>query len=114
MGKWTNTTAGLIFLAAASVYADREIAANLRSSANAAAPANTSIAVNYGKVAPAAVAKADLRVIAAPAEAKTVAKVISAPAEPSTDVKLLEESSDPFASAPATTQPAAATQPSAG
>jgi len=111
MGKWTNTTAGLIFLAAASVYADREIAANLRSSANAAAPAKATLAVNYGKVAPGAVAKADVRVIAAPAEAKTVAKVISAPAEASTDVKLLEESSDPFASAPAT-QPA--TQPAAG
>src|SRR5215212_5384148 len=109
MGKWTKTTAGLIFLAASAVYADREIAAALRSEASE--PART-VAVTT------------------PSSHKQVAHVrkaitetvIAAPAEASTDVKLLEESADPFASGNAapSTQPAAGealaatTQPSEG
>jgi len=95
MRKWTKT-AGLLFLAAASVYSYRVIEAAAGS-----------------KESPQAVA------IAAEVAASPVSDtLVGAPAEGNTDVKLLEDTTDPFASG-STTQPSAAdgaaasTQPAA-
>jgi type IV pilus assembly protein PilQ len=94
MRIWTKT-AGLLFLAAASVYSSQAIVA----------------AVEGGASAPVAVALETPAV--APSE-----RFIAAPADGATDVKLLEETTDPFASAP-TTAPAdpnavPSTQPTEG
>ena len=87
MGKWTKT-AGLLFLAAASVYSSQVIVEAVGNGATSRtqATANTVVAV-------------------AP---KAVERIYAAP-EATTDVKILDESSDPFANTPAagaTTQPA--------
>src|SRR5688572_3563209 len=99
MRKWTKT-AGLLFLAAASVYTSRVIVAAAEGEASLPAAtdtANVVFASTAGRTAPAAKAE---RLLAAPVEA--------------TEVKLLDEATDPFA-AGATTQPAgASTQPADG
>ena len=97
MRKWTKT-AGLLFLAAASVYSSRVIVA--ASEGEATSPVTSDTA----NVAFAAAAKA------APAHAE---RLLAAPAD-ATEVKLLDEATDPFAAgAGATTQPTAGatTQP---
>jgi type IV pilus assembly protein PilQ len=88
MRKWTKT-AGLIFLAAASVYSYQAIEA--ASGSGAAAP--TSTASNRVALAPWPSAE----------------KLMAAPADASTDVKLLDEATDPFASGPTTAPAAGAT-----
>jgi type IV pilus assembly protein PilQ len=100
MRKWTKT-AGLLFLAAASVYSSRVIVAASEGEAISPATDTANVAFAAAKAAP----KAE-RLLAAPADA--------------TEVKLLDEATDPFA-AGATTQPAGAgaaagatTQPSDG
>jgi type IV pilus assembly protein PilQ len=105
MRKWTKT-AGLLFLAAASVYTSRAIVAAAEGEVNPSTLNATETHVAF--------AKAD-STKAAPA-AKATERLLAAPAE-ATEVKLLEESTDPFAAGGATTQPAAAaggaaTQPS--
>ncbi|MEA2708332.1 MAG: type pilus assembly protein PilQ [Phycisphaerales bacterium] len=94
MRKWTKT-AGLLFLAAASVYTSRVIVAATESKAILPAASDTANIAFAAVTAPGH--KATERLIAAPAEA--------------TEVKLLDEATDPFAAgaAGATTHPAAAT-----
>src|SRR4051794_18644568 len=94
MGKWTKT-AGLLFLAAASVYSSQVIVEALGNGA-----------------APKAQASANAHVAAAPtqvASAPTHTPKIYAAPETTTDVKVLDEGSDPFANnaGGATTQPSA-------
>src|SRR3954464_12835116 len=98
MRKWTKT-AGLLFLAAASVYSYRVIEAASGSKGSEQASA----------IVAAAATSTD----------NTTEQLIGAPAEGNTDVKLLEDTTDPFASGASTTQPsgtegaAASTQPAA-
>src|SRR5438552_9683317 len=104
MRNWTKT-AGLIFLAAASVYSYRAIEAAAGSKASRPT-----------------VASAD---VAPPAAHPRTDTLIAAPAEGNTDVKLLDDTTDPFASGPTTapsstssgteraTATGAATQPTA-
>ena len=91
MRKWTKT-AGLLFLAAASVYTSRVIVAAAESEATLPASDTASIAFvsNSAVNAAAPAAKAE--------------RLLAAPAEP-TEVKLLDEATDPFAAGGATTQP---------
>jgi type IV pilus assembly protein PilQ len=98
MRKWTKT-AGLLFLAAASVYTSRAIVA--APEGEAILPATDTANVAFASAA--APARNSERLVAAPADA--------------TEVKLLDEATDPFAAGTgATTQPAggATTQPADG
>lgn len=88
MGKWTKT-AGLLFLAAASVYSSQAI-----------------VAAVEGRATPAIQATArgtDVKLAATHTAAKPAAaeRIFAAP-DTTTDVKILDESTDPFANAPAT------------
>ena len=111
MRKWTKT-AGLLFLAAASVYTSRVIVAG--SEGQAILPATTDTA-NVAFAANAAKPAAAKSVAAKPA--RNVERYLAAPGD-ATEVKLLEEATDPFAAGGATTQPTAAagatTQPADG
>ena len=91
MRKWTKT-AGLLFLAAASVYTSRAIVA--ASAGQASLPVTTDTA-HVSFAANTSSAKS----------ARTAERFIAAPGE-ATEVKLLDEATDPFA-AGATTKPAA-------
>src|SRR5215212_1269436 len=103
MRKWTKT-AGLLFLAAASVYTSRAIVAAAEGEVSSS-PTLTDTHVAF--------VKADTSKTAAPAA--KAERFVAAPAE-ATEVKLLEESTDPFAAGGAATQPAAGatTQPGDG
>ena len=90
MGKWTKT-AGLLFLAAASVYSSQVI---VEAVGNGATPGTQATAKTVVAAASPTKAAAPERIYAAP--------------EATTDVKILDESSDPFANTPAT---GATTQP---
>ena len=95
MGKWTKT-AGLLFLAAASVYSTQAIVAAVGSGAKVTASAST---VQVAKV--------------------TESTAVLAAPEPTTDVKILEDNTDPFAASGPTTAPSAkgasaTTQPTEG
>jgi len=87
MRKWTKT-AGLLFLAAASVYTSRAIVA--ASGGQATLPASDTAHVAFASAAK---------------TARTAERFIAAPAE-ATEVKLLDEATDPFGGS-ATTKPAA-------
>ncbi len=108
MGKWTKTTAGLIFLAAVSVYADREIAASVRSAAGVTGSARPALVATAMRGSSSPVAR-----VATP---QPKPQIIAAAADTTTSVKLLDDSTstDPFAApapAPAPAQ-TPATQPS--
>src|SRR3982751_3258617 len=94
MRKWTKT-AGLLFLAAASVYTSRAIVA--ASGGQATLPASDTAHVVYATAAKGA---------------RTAERFIAARAE-ATEVKLLDEATDPFA-AGATTKPATGGAAAAG
>src|SRR5690348_17053941 len=114
MGKWTKT-AGLLFLAAASVYSSQLITE---------AAEKRAVSAKQQTVVVAAAAK--------PQQSAQVPAYFAAPDSGATDVKVLEDSTDPFATgaAPTTapsggesatastedgiTEPPAATQPSEG
>src|SRR5262245_30873091 len=83
MRKWTKT-AGLLFLAAASVYSYRVIGAAAGTEADESVPA---------------IVAAEQVAIAEP--------LMAAPGDAATDVKLIDESTDPFAAPAPTSQPAA-------
>src|SRR5688572_26530727 len=83
MRKWTKT-AGLLFLAAASVYSCQVIVAAVGSGAPSTAQASTPT------------------VLAAAPSPKAQAIRMYAPPDGATDVKILDEASDPFANTPAT------------
>src|SRR6185437_9722410 len=117
MGKWTKT-AGLLFLAAASVYSSQAIVATVGTGAT---PASRAKAPVWPESDGTHVALADHSApgTTSVAPIAPVSDRIYAAPDNSTDVKVLDDSSDPFANAPAT-QPTAvatdapATQPSAG
>ncbi len=123
MGKWTKT-AGLLFLAAASVYSSQAIVGSVGTPATPALRAAAPVAPAVATVAHVALPVHTAAATPAIAPKAVALDRINAAPDNATDVKVLDESSDPFANAPST-QPsstasapaaagAAATQPSAG